>query len=548
MLLDRDGNVRYESASVAQLLGVQPGAAIGRPVYERLIEADQSQLRDTVRALVDRGQHRVSMEFSATHTNGSTAIFDATVINCLAVDAVQGIIVSANDVTARRRAEAQLRYEATHDALTGLASRTEAIRQLSAWIKDYESGASAKKVVAMLLDLDQFKALNDTRGHAVGDQFLVQIAHRLKTECSFDGVIARFGGDEFLLVARFDGEVSQQASALATAVLKLIQRPAYVGNAWIALSSSVGIAAVPEAGKSADVLLRNVDIALYQAKDAGRNGYRWFEDSAVSATARDRLSLRAHLITAFEQGEFRLAYQAIVDARTGIAQTYEVLLRWQHPTRGLLNAATFIDEIEAVGLDEPLTRWVIAQALTESGVAHASTRKSGQPLPRLAINIWPRSLRAAGFADSLARLLREHEAHPAQLEFELTEGDFVREVGTTPGTIHALIDLGIEFVIDDFGKGFSNFGYLTRFPIRAIKIDREFIAAIGLDPRTETLIRAMVRVAHELSIHTIGEGVETTAQRDFLLALGCVLQQGFLYGRGVPASQAFPQPVDAVSP
>jgi diguanylate cyclase len=539
MLLDTDGNIRYESASIAHLLGAQAGAAIGRPVYDRISEADHSPFRDAIRALALEGQHRASLEFRATHADGSTAIFDATVTNCLAVDAVQGIVVSANDVTARRRAEAQLLYDATHDALTGLMSRAEAMRRLSAWMKHYENGDTALTIVVMLLDLDQFKALNDTRGHAVGDQFLVQIAHRLTRECTFDGTIARFGGDEFLLIARFEGDASQRASALAGAVLKLVQRPVYVENTWVVLSGSIGIAAVPEAGKSADVLLRNVDIALYQAKDAGRNGYRWFEDSAVSGSAHDRLSLRAHLITAFERGEFRLAYQPIVDAKTGTACVYEVLLRWQHPTRGLLNAAVFIDEIEAVGLDEPLTRWVIAQALKESGIANAAAQNGITPPLRLAINIWPRSLRTTGFAEGLAQLLREHGARPEHLEFELTEGDFVREAGTTPDTIRALIDHGIEFVIDDFGKGFSNFGYLTRFPIRSIKIDREFVAAIGVDPRTETLIRAMIRLAHELSIQAVGEGVETSAQRDFLLALGCTLQQGFLFGHATPASVTF---------
>jgi len=357
----------------------------------------------------------------------------------------------------------------------------------------------------------------------VGDAMLVALAHRLSSLDPANVGVARLGGDELLLFARYE-DAEKQLPKIAIAVLAAMRKPVQAESHWIHTSASIGIAAYPDGGRTADELVRHADLALYQAKDAGRNTVRWFSREAATRL-RERTVLRRELELALSGDEFAMHYQPIVDVNSRSVYAHEALLRWHHPVRGLVAARDFIHEIDGAGLTVPLAQWVLQAAFRNT---QASDSVRGHPV---AINVHPRLLQRPDFAQNLTQALRDDNIRPEQIALEITEQDFVRTADASPANIVALADAGIRVVIDDFGIGFSNFGYLTRFPVHAIKIDREFVAQIGINARSETLISALIGLAEELGIQTIGEGIETAEQSDYLLHQGCVLQQGYFWGR-----------------
>jgi diguanylate cyclase (GGDEF)-like protein len=537
LLINVSGVIEFESAEFARVTGWPPGSCVGKPCFE-VLRVNAAQRILSAFGLIVRGRlKRATFEFEVTAANGNVLVFLATLSDALAVAEVGAIIVTGNEMSRRKAFEIALRHNANHDSLTGLFNRRAALRQINRWISGSESTTARPAV--LLLDIDGFKGVNDVYGHAVGDAMLVALAERLRNLDPDNVGVARLGGDELLLFARYE-DLERQLPQIAVAVLAAMRKPVLAESHWIHSSASIGIAAYPEGGVSADELVRHADVALYQAKDAGRNTVRWF-NREVAAKLRERTVLRRELEIALSGGEFAMHFQPILDVTSRSVHSHEALLRWQHAERGLLTAGQFIHEVDGAGLTVPLAQWVLREAF-----ASAQRTEAMRNLP-VAINVHPRLFQRADFARNLLQVLRNDNIDPSRLALEITEQDFVRTADASPTNILALADAGVRIIIDDFGKGFSNFGYLIRMPVHSIKIDREFVAQIGLNERSETLIGAIVRLAGDLGIQSIGEGIESAEQSEFLVHQGCMLQQGFFWGRPSPEGASTPfAPHDAV--
>ncbi len=521
LLVNRSSIIEFESAELARLTGWPQQSCVGKPCFEVLRVNAAQRIESAFSLLIRSKLPRATFEFEVTSASGEVLVFLATLSDALSVADVGAVVVTAQEISRRKSFEIALRHSANHDSLTGLYNRKAALRQISRWISEHEEDSPRPAV--LLLDIDGFKGVNDVYGHAVGDAMLVVLAQRLSNLDPGNVGVARIGGDELLLFARYV-DVERQLPQTAMKVLAAMREPVLAESHWIHASASIGIAAYPEGGTTGDELVRHADIALYQAKDAGRNTVRRFSCEAA-AKLRERTVLRRELEYALSGGELTMHYQPIVDVNARSIYAHEALLRWQHPERGLLVARDFIHEIDGAGLTVQLAQWVL-QATFGSANAADSVRKR-----LIAVNVHPRLLQRPDFANNLLQVLRDDNIQPQQIALEITEQDFVRTADASPANIVALADAGIRVVIDDFGTGFSNFGYLTRFPVHAIKIDREFVAQIGINARSETLISALIGLAEELGIQTIGEGVESADQSDYLVHHGCVLQQGYFWGR-----------------
>jgi diguanylate cyclase (GGDEF)-like protein/PAS domain S-box-containing protein len=521
-VLDRDGCIRYESGSVAARTGFAQGHTVGKAFHAIVAPRDALKVRRLVSDLqapnsVDQASFDIHMNDAA----GTQRYLSCTARNALAHPHIEGIVIVAQDVSAQRAAELQLLHDARHDALTGLGNRSALVDSFRRW---HDRTDSARPfAILWILDLDQFKALNDSYGHSAGDLYLQKFAHTLASEFESEYTIARLGGDEFALFGEIDCP-QVTGEAVARKLLLLAQQPALIEGNWVSLSASVGIAHSSNRQEPFDSILRNADIALFKAKDQGRNTRQFFDVDNI-ATTIEKFALRRDLPNALANSEFRVFYQPIVDGRDGRVRAFEMLLRWQHPKLGLLNASEFIAELDVTGLTDDITRWV----LNTGCIDHKDALARGDY--RLALNVWSRSFRDPKFAQGLADTIAAHGLPAHAIEVEITEGEFVLTALSASETIRQVAQSGIRIVIDDFGKGFSNFNYLIHFPIHAIKIDREFTQQIGIDPRGEKLMRLLISLAKELELDLVAEGVETKAQRDFLIAENCTLHQGYYYAK-----------------
>ena len=439
---------------------------------------------------------------------------------------VGAVVITAQEISRRKAFEIALRHNANHDSLTGLYNRRAALRQINRWIEEDET-PNARPAV-LLLDIDGSR------------RSMMCTAMRLAMRCWLrwrNGSARwtrpmwawRLGGDELLLFARYE-DAEKQLPQIAVTVLAAMRKPVQAESHWIHTSVSIGIAACPDGGKTADELVRHADLALYQAKDAGRNTVRWFSREAATRL-RERTVLRRELERALSGDEFAMHYQPIVDVNSRSIYAHEALLRWHHPQRGLLTARDFIHEIDGAGLTVPLAQWAL-QAAFRSALASESVQASP-----IAINVHPRLLQRPDFARNLMQSLSDDNIQPEQIALEITEQDFCAYGGRLTHNIVALADAGIRVVIDDFGTGFSNFGYLTRFP-GACDQDRPRICRPDWH-------QCAVRDADQCADwsgggaghQTIGEGIENAEQSDYLLHQGCVLQQGYYWGRPSAAAR-----------
>lgn len=434
-------------------------------------------------------------------------------------------------VTERTRqleeAHRQLERLALYDPLTGLANRTLLGDRLARAVAGAERGGAPPAV--LVLDLDGFKSVNDTFGHAVGDQLLVEIAHRLRAVVRDVDTVARLGGDEFAVVVHEAG--AEEALDVAERIHVALRASVQVGehSCWVDASVGVRLAA---RGATGGVLLRDADTAMYAAKARGRGGVQVYQH-AMHAAALSRVSLAEELRTAISAGEFVLHYQPIVDLTTGRPSGVEALVRWPHPVRGLLAPDEFIPVAEDTGLVVALDRWVLDTALAQLARWRAATPGSGGF--GLHVNVSPIELRSPGFAGAVVACLARHGIDPAGLILEVTETRLVGEDAQTLQTTEDLRAAGVGLAIDDFGVGYSSLGYLRRLSVEVVKIDRSLITGLDTDPRQHRVAAAILAVVDAFGLVTVAEGVETTAQAEQLRLLGCRYGQGFLWGAPRPA-------------
>ncbi|MFL6567284.1 MAG: putative bifunctional diguanylate cyclase/phosphodiesterase, partial [Burkholderiales bacterium] len=392
------------------------------------------------------------------------------------------------------------------------------------------SQRNQKQTAVMFIDLDRFKPINDSLGHAVGDSLLKEVAARLVKQLRIGDTICRIGGDEFVVVLP-EVRRASDAAQVAQKVIEQVSQPVMIDERELAVSCSVGIAIFPDDGRDAETLIRNADAAMYHAKELGRTNYQFFTEQMNQAASR-RLALETDLRRALGRDELRVHYQRIVDAHTGKVTGHEALVRWQHPERGLVPPSEFIQIAEESGLILKIGEWVLREA------CRWATFIGAERGLQVSVNLSPRQFNDPKLAQMVAQALKETGLPPRLLELEITETLAMQHTDSTLGTLKRLKKLGVSIAIDDFGTGYSSLAYLRRFPVDKVKIDRVFVADAPEDREQGAIVSAIVALAHALDIEVIGEGVETEAQKEFLRRCGCDYLQGFLVGRPEDADSA----------
>ena len=434
----------------------------------------------------------------------------------------QGLTGLMTDITARKQAEKQLELLATHDTLTGLPNRALLNDRMQQML---ESGPRNSSVAVMFIDLDRFKEINDSLGHVPGDMLLCEVAHRLRNALRPADVIARLGGDEFVVVAHCSsGETS--ASSIAGKLLSALATPIDVGGHAVVIGASIGISMFPEDGQSKEVLFQAADTAMYRAKDAGRNGYCFFEPE-MSVMAKTRMALGVSLRPALTRKEFELYYQPRIDLKTMSIVGMEALIRWNHPELGLVPPMQFIPIAEDNGLIDPIGQWVLEEACEQT---RRLMDRFGRNL-RVSVNLSARQLKRHDIVDQVKAALRRTNLPPNLLELELTESALIENIKLSAGILKDLKNLGITLAVDDFGTGYSGLAYLRSFPIDVLKLDRSFVLQQDEGISSVEFIKAFVDMAHALRLSVVAEGVETGEVLDFLRNASCDEAQGYFLAK-----------------
>jgi diguanylate cyclase (GGDEF)-like protein len=426
-------------------------------------------------------------------------------------------------------ANRQLRHLATHDSLTGLPNRVLLDDRLQQAIA--HADRDLRSFAVLICDLDRFKLINDSLGHRAGDQLLQEVARRLLTVVRTADTVARFGGDEFVLIGTSTGD-AEDAAALAVRVMDVLQAPVRIATIDIHTSPSIGIAMYPDDGVTMQALLAHADAAMYSAKQHGRGNFRRYTPGMDEGT-EERVQLESDLHNALTQNQFQLYYQPKVDTRTGEVRSAEALIRWLHPTRGIVSPAEFIPLAEECGLIGAIGAWVIREACRQT----RAWQVDGVPTLRVSVNLSASQFRDSGLVDSIRSALDDAGLQARYLEVELTESAVMSDPEKSIAILEQLSAMGVLVSVDDFGTGYSSMSYLRRFPIDKLKIDRVFIDEIVSRPEDASIVRAIVSLAHSLRLKVVAEGVETPAQLDFLKTAGCDEYQGYHFSRPLPAAE-----------
>ena len=434
----------------------------------------------------------------------------------------------ARDITTQKEYERQLEYQATHDLLTGLPNRVLLKDRFDQAI--HYAQRSQRIVALVLLDIDRFKVVNDTLGHALGDDLLCQVAARLKNAVRDTDTVARFGGDEFVVLLTQIAEVNDVNMVLNNIML-MLSAPYQFGDRRFNLSASLGVSLYPGNSDDSATLIRYADIAMYQAKKTGNTVC--FYNSEMGLAGLDTLELENDLHQAIDNNELSLHYQPKIDLNTGAMAGCEALLRWQHPKRGMISPAIFIPIAEQTGLIVPIGRWVMEEACRQS----LAWQSAGLSPLRIAVNLSARQFRQGDLAATVKEVLNTSGLQPDLLELELTESMIMDDPERARKTLQELKNIGVHLSLDDFGTGYSSLNYLRRFPVDSLKIDQSFIHDVITDPSGASVVASIVDIAHNLKLSAIAEGVETEAQLDFLIANECDAVQGYFFSKPLPAPE-----------
>ncbi|HEU5150258.1 MAG TPA: EAL domain-containing protein [Iamia sp.] len=521
-VIDDWGRFTYVSPAITPLLGYRSEQLLDTPATA-IIVADQRRdaqdlLLHALRGAADRSAPQ-SIELRALALDGSVRTLDVTVSDLRHDPAVHGIVLNARDVTVRKQLESTLRHQAHHDALTGLANRTrfgELVEQASA-----EGNGSA---CVLFVDLDDFKTVNDSLGHAVGDELLVAVAGRLTASLPSGATAARLGGDEFAVLVRpTDDDLGPVGVALR--LLHELRVPFDVNGWEIVVTASIGIAAIGDEGTTAEVVLRNADMAMYLAKERGKDRVELFEE-AMHVTAFERLELKADLARAITSGQLALVYQPVVALETGRITGAEALVRWDHPRRGRLSPDAFIGIAEETGLIVQLGQWVLEEACQQLRTWQLTL--PADAALSMSVNLSVRQLEQATIVDAVRDVVSQFALDPKTLTLEITETVVIDHMEDDRSRLVALKDLGVQIALDDFGTGYSSLRYADDLPVDVLKVDRSFVSGITDDEATPVL-EAIVALGRRLGVHTVAEGIENPNQITALKSVGCDLGQGYWF-------------------
>ena len=434
-----------------------------------------------------------------------------------------GWATTLEDVTEGRRDQARIEHLAHYDALTNLPNRSLFQRHAEGLLLETEG----REFAILYIDIDEFKRINDTLGHLIGDEFLKGVAERLRQSVGPEDFIARLGGDEFAIL-QHGIESTEAVHALVARIYQALRTPFDCHGHQLTSDASIGIAVAPRDGSDLFDLLKNADLAMYAAKAAGRRTYRFF-DPAMEQQANHRRELEADLRAALAQGAFELHYQPQVDLRSDRVTGCEALLRWRHPVRGMVSPADFVPVAEETGLIEEIGQWVLRTACAEAATWPANVR--------IAVNVSPIQFRSETLSLKVAAALSETGLDPRRLELEITEAVLIADDDAALATLNQLRALGVHIALDDFGTGYSSLQYLQRFPFDKIKIDRSFVKEVTRNSSSASIIRAVVSIAADRNMVTTAEGVETLQQRETVQNLGCTQMQGFLFSAARPSQE-----------
>jgi diguanylate cyclase (GGDEF)-like protein len=518
---DRHGHLVYLSRKVARAVGCPEVPALGA-LLTAVFHVD-SATPDTERTL---GFHLTSRLAFTDYSVKSGSDADErwwSISGRPQFDALgqfQGFIGSGSDLSEKRRSEAEITRLALFDGLTGLANRQRMRLSLDQTLA--QGGTAYRPTSLLLLDLDRFKAVNDTLGHQTGDALLRQVAQRLERAVGDTGLVGRLGGDEFMVVLPAEGN-RDRATALSRGVIDALSQPYFIAGSSISIGCSIGVAIAPDDGNDAETLIRNADLALYAAKGEGRGVHRFFKGEML-AGAQSRKQLEDDLRQALAAGQMHVAYQPVVGTHSGELVGFEALVRWEHPTRGSISPTDFIPIAEDCGLIEPIGEWVLRTALDEAA--------QWPDTVRLAVNVSPIQFANPALPAIVANALARSGVAPNRLELEITEGVFLNESASSDAMFANLKRLGVRLALDDFGTGYSSLGYLKKAPIDKIKIDQSFVrGAAQPGSRNAAIIRAIVSLAEALGMETTAEGVELHDEIALVRELGCSHIQGYVYGK-----------------
>jgi len=531
VIMDRDGCVEYVNPRFVSFSGCDAEEVIGQPAFQQGGWLHQrvsvpDGVADPWEAVMAEGEWQGEIRFRREDRHFRWAWIS---LKAVGEDHAPYYIALIEDTTQLRTVQERLDFHTHFDALTELPNRVLGYEHLARAIHQAGEGQST---ALLFLDLDNFKYVNDSLGHEVGDEILVMVADRLSRLSETDWVVCRFGSDEFLVIipdVRDQGVLEKRIGQLMTA----IREPIPLGEETFFLAITAGVALAPQCGSTARELLQAADTALYAAKRDRKNSLRFYEPE-LGRESHHRLTLDADLRQALAEGHFELHYQPVISLATGRAVSVEALIRWRHPERGLIPPDEFIPLAEENGLIIPIGEWVLRTSLMDLA---SLQRHPGLEAMTVAVNVSSRQLVEGDFLTTVSQALQQSHLPGDSLQLELTERLFVDELRYTRQLLSRLENMGVSLVIDDFGTGYSALSYLRRLRVDALKVDRDFVRDISDDEDDALLTRAIISLAHDLEIEVVAEGVETEAQLIFLKGCGCEKAQGFFFARPMPFEQ-----------
>jgi diguanylate cyclase (GGDEF)-like protein/PAS domain S-box-containing protein len=530
VIVDDLDRIRYASPSAGTVFGTDMLAGV--PVADLVVAAERARMAELLFRLRATSTPHPRMDFRAQHSDGRDLLVEIDCRDLRADHTVGGLVLTVRDVTGPRRLERELAHQAFHDSLTGLANRVLFVDRVSQAVSRMQRNHGL--VGVLFIDLDDFKVVNDTLGHGTGDQLLAAVAERIVASLRDNDTAARLGGDEFAVLID-DAETVEMLEQAADRLVAALTAPFTIGGEIISGVASIGIAATADSVE-ADDLLRQADLALYVAKGAGKGQWRRYQSDLHAAVVR-RLELRTALDQAVHERQFTLEYQPIVDLRSDETIAVEALIRWQHPVRGTIAPAEFIEVAEESGLIVAMGRWVLWEALATVG--RWQTQLPPDRLRYISVNVSARQVRSPGFVDEVRRALEASGVDPRTLMLEITESLVLRDDDNVYTTLADLRRLGIQIAIDDFGTGYSSLSYLRHMPVDVLKIDKSFIDDMVRSKQQRALVAAIVQLAETLDLRVIAEGVEETTHRVMLTKMGCSFGQGYLFARPLIESEVF---------